>query len=101
LLTRALILGDPLAIPLHQMQAGGLLIFSFFMITDPRSTPDSAIGRALFVIAVAALAYWLQSRWQMREGLFFALACVSPLTPLLDRLWPRPRFQWRPSPQET
>jgi Na+-transporting NADH:ubiquinone oxidoreductase subunit NqrB len=97
LLLRALILGDPLAIPLHQMQAGGLLIFAFFMVTDPRSTPDSALGRGVFVVAVAALAYKFQFDWQMREGLFFALACIAPLTPLLDRLWPAPRFVWRPT----
>ena len=41
LLVRAVWLGDPLAIPLHQLQSGSLLIFSFFMISDPRTTPDS------------------------------------------------------------
>ena len=40
LLARAFWLGDPLAIPLHQMQSGSLLIFAFFMISDPRTTPD-------------------------------------------------------------
>jgi len=33
---RALWLGDPLAIPIHQMQSGALLIFAFFMISDPK-----------------------------------------------------------------
>src|SRR5215831_19325829 len=41
LLARAWWLGDPLAIPLHQLQSGSLLIFTFFMISDPRTTPDS------------------------------------------------------------
>src|SRR5262245_33107271 len=40
LITRALWLGDPLTIPLHQLQSGTLLIFSFFMITDPKTTPN-------------------------------------------------------------
>jgi Na+-transporting NADH:ubiquinone oxidoreductase subunit NqrB len=94
LMLRAVWLGDPLAIPLHQLQSGALLLFGFFMITDPRSTPDRRIGRVLFAVAVAGLAYWLQFRWQLRPALFYALAALSPLSPLLDRLLPAPRFRW-------
>ncbi len=95
LLWRAWSMGDPLAIPLNQLQSGALLLFSFFMITDPRSTPDRRLGRILFAMSVALLAYWLQFRWQLRPALFFALAAISPLTPLIDRLLPAPRFLWR------
>mgnify|MGYP001580165330 FL=1 len=45
LLGRAWWLGDPLSIPLHQLQNGALLIFAFFMICDPKTTPDAARGR--------------------------------------------------------
>lgn len=95
LLWRAWSLGDPLAIPVNQLQSGALLLFSFFMITDPRSTPDRRLGRILFAAAVAMLAYWLQYRWQLRPALFYALAAISPLTPLIDRFLPAPRFVWR------
>ena len=44
LVARALWLGDPLVIPLHQLQSGSLLIFTFFMISDPRTTPEFAPG---------------------------------------------------------
>jgi Na+-transporting NADH:ubiquinone oxidoreductase subunit NqrB len=94
LIARALYLGDPLAIPLHQMQTGALLVFTFFMITDPRATPDSRFGRILLAVAVAGLAYHLQFKMQMRPGLLFALAALSPLTILLDRLMPAQRFNW-------
>jgi Na+-transporting NADH:ubiquinone oxidoreductase subunit NqrB len=93
---RALSFGDPLTIIANQLQSGALLLFSFFMITDPRSTPDRRLGRILFAVAVAGLAYWLQFRWQLRPALFFALAAVSPLTPLIDWLLPATRFAWRP-----
>jgi enediyne biosynthesis protein E5 len=76
---RAWSLGDPLAIPMNQLQSGALLLFSFFMITDPRSTPDRRLGRILFAVSVALLAYWLQFRWQLRPALFYALAAMSPL----------------------
>ena len=94
LLLRAWYLGDPLAIPLHQIQSGGLLIFALFMITDPRSTPDSRIGRMLFAAAIAVLAHAFLFRWQLREGVFYALVLVSFFTPIIDRLWPGQRFAW-------
>ncbi len=94
LLTRCLILGDPLTIPAHQMQSGALLLFAFFMITDPRATPDHRWGRALFATSVALLAYHLQFDEQIRPGLFLALAALSPLVPLIDHALPAPRFTW-------
>ncbi len=46
-------LGEPLAIPLHRFESGALLLFAFFMISDPRTTPDSRAGRVLFAVLVA------------------------------------------------
>jgi Na+-transporting NADH:ubiquinone oxidoreductase subunit NqrB len=94
LLARCLILGDPLAIPIHQMQSGALLLFAFFMLTDPRATPDHRWGRALFAVSVGLLAYHLQFDDQIRPGMFLALAALSPLVPLIDRAMPAPRFTW-------
>ena len=95
LLARAVWLGDPLTIPLHQMQSGSLLIFAFFMISDPRTAPAARIGRFLFALAVALLAYRLAFFWQMRPALYVALIACSPLTLLIDRVFPARRFAWR------
>ncbi len=92
---RALYLGDPLTIPLHQMQSGALIVFTGFMITDPRSTPNHWIGRMIFAASVALLGHWLQWKWQMRPGLLYALVLCCPLTPLLDVLFRAKRFTWR------
>ena len=35
-------LGEPMAIPLHRLQSGALLLFAFFMISDPRRRPIRA-----------------------------------------------------------
>jgi Na+-transporting NADH:ubiquinone oxidoreductase subunit NqrB len=94
LAARCVSLGDPWTIPIHQIQSGALLIFACFMITDPRSTPDARLARILFAALVAALAHLLQFRFQIREGLFYALTMVSFTTPLLDTLCPKERFQW-------
>jgi enediyne biosynthesis protein E5 len=95
LFARAAYLGDPFAIPLHQLQSGAVLIFTGFMITDPRSTADHRAGRILFAIAVAALAVLLSMRFQLVGAPLFALALLSPFTPLIDRFLPAGRFQWR------
>jgi enediyne biosynthesis protein E5 len=94
LLARAMWLGDPLVIPLHQLQSGSLLIFTFFMISDPRTSPDSAAGRFLFAFAVALLAHYMAFFMQMRPALYFALVLLSPATIVLDRLIPAQRFTW-------
>lgn len=96
LLARALWLGDPLSIPLHQLQSGSLLLFSFFMITDPRSTPDDWRARVAFAVAVACLGHWLAFWMQMRPALYVSLFALSPLVPLLDWALPARRFAWRP-----
>jgi enediyne biosynthesis protein E5 len=94
LLLRAFWLGDPLAIPLHQLQSGSLLIFSFFMISDPRTSPDSRLGRFIFALAVALLGHYLAFFMQMRPALYVALVALSPLVLLIDRIFPAERFVW-------
>src|SRR5437763_793976 len=59
LVARALWLGDPLAIPIHQLESGSLLIFTFFMISDPRTSPDSRLGRLIFAASVACAAHYM------------------------------------------
>lgn len=95
LLGRALWLGQPLAIPLHQLQNGAFLIFSFFMISDPKTTPDSRAGRILFALLVALGAGFVHFVLFRPNGLLYSLAFVSPLVPLLDRLLPGSRYSWR------
>jgi enediyne biosynthesis protein E5 len=100
LLARAWWLGDPLAIPLHQLQSGSLLIFAFFMISDPRTSPDSRLGRFIFAFSVAACAHYMAFFMQMRPALYVALIMLSPLTLLIDRVMPAQRFAWnRPAVQ--
>jgi enediyne biosynthesis protein E5 len=100
LLARATWLGDPLAIPLHQLQSGSLLIFSFFMISDPKTAPDSRLGRFLFAFTVAATAHWLAFFMQMRPALYVALIALSPIVVLIDRFLPTRRFTWpHPAPE--
>ena len=81
---RAMWLGDPLSIPMHQLQNGALLIFAFFMISDPKTTPNTAAGRVLFGALVAAIAYTIQFVLFEPNGPIIALILSAPLVPLID-----------------
>ena len=94
LLGRSLLLGDPLAIAAHHLANGALLIFAFFMISDPKTTPDSAAGRALFGATVAAAAFTIQFLAWRPYGPLLALYFCMPLTPLLDRWLRGDRYDW-------
>jgi enediyne biosynthesis protein E5 len=87
LLLRAQHLGDPLTIPLHQVQSGALLLYAFFMVTDPKTTPRQFWVRAAFVVAVACLAHRLAFFYQLRPALYWALFVLAPAVPLLDALF--------------
>ncbi len=96
-------LGQPPAIPLHRLQSGALLLFAFFMISDPRTTPDSRRGRVLFAVLVAGGAAFVQFALLRTNGLLWSLAACSLLTPLIDRWLPHSRYTWprgsaRPAP---
>lgn len=98
LFARALWLGDPLTIPFHQIESGALLIFAFFMISDPKTTPDSRNGRILFSLVVAVAALYVQFGLFRPNGPLWGLIACAPLVPLLDRLLPDIRYDWaRPS----
>src|SRR5207253_10730275 len=91
---RALWLGDPWAIPIKQLQSGALLLFTFYMISDPKTTPDSRTGRILFALLVAAGTAYIQFGLYRTNGLLWSLALFSLLTPLIDRFLPGIKYEW-------
>src|SRR5262245_14631597 len=93
---RSLYLGEPMTIPLHRLQSGALLLFTFFMISDPKTTPDSRIGRVLFAALVAFGAWYVQFRLFRTNGLLWSLAACAMLVPLIDHVLPGRRYRWTP-----
>ena len=98
LLGRALWLGDPLAIPFHQLQNGALLLFAFFLISDPKTTPNTAAGRALYAVLVATVAFTIQFVIYEPHGPMIALFLCAPVVPFIDFYYRGPAYRWdRPS----
>lgn len=96
LIGRSLYLHEPLTIPFHRLESGALLLFTFFMISDPRTTPSSRPGRILFAALVAAGAAYIQLRLFRTNGLLWSLALFSMSVPLIDWLLPGDKYQWKP-----
>ena len=101
LIGRALWVGAPLDIPIHALMSGSLLIFAFFMISDPPTTPRASLGRLTFAFLVAALAFYLAYHEQQKAALYISLVLLSPASLLIDRVFPGARFAWRPADAET
>lgn len=104
LISWSLWMDKPLIEPIQRLQTGSLLIFTFYMITDPKSTPDSRLGRFIFGVAVAALGIYLQLAHSIPGGLIISLVFLSLMTPFLDQWFPGEKFQWQnssPAPSRT
>jgi hypothetical protein len=92
---RAIWLDDPFSIPLHQMQNGALLIFAFFMISDPKTTPNTAAGRILYAALVASVAYTIQFIYYQPNGPILALIMCAPMVPIIDALLHGRIYRWK------
>jgi len=72
-----------------------VLIFLFFMITDPKTTPTGQVGRIVFGVLVAVVSTLLIApqvdEWGTKVGLLTGLVLVCAARPVLDRLVPEPR----------
>jgi Na+-transporting NADH:ubiquinone oxidoreductase subunit NqrB len=89
-------LGQPWAVWWHQLTNGTLLLFTFFMISDPMTIPNRRFGRIVHAAVVVALHYLWSFHFYKQNGLILSLFAASLLVPLWDKLWPEGRYQWLP-----
>jgi Na+-transporting NADH:ubiquinone oxidoreductase subunit NqrB len=84
-----LVLGWPADHFLHQLNSGTLLLFSFFMITDPASTPRHRTARMVWAGLTGYLAFYLQAFQWINGAPLWALFFMSTLSPLFDLAYQR------------
>ena len=74
-----------------------VLIFLFFMITDPKTVPAGQVGRVVFGLLVAAASTLLiapqTNEFGTKVALLTGLVVVCAARPLLDRLLPAPKSE--------
>ncbi|MEO7306072.1 MAG: RnfABCDGE type electron transport complex subunit D [Ferruginibacter sp.] len=88
-------LGWPMDHFIQSVSTGSLLLFSFFMITDPKTIPNHTVVRILWCAAIAAVAFYLTAFKFMNGAPIFVLILAQPLVPILDKLFKAKKFEWR------
>ncbi len=78
----------------QQMSSGATLLFAFFMISDPMTTPQHRPLRVFYAIGVAVAAFVWQFVLYEPHGLIVCLFAASFLVPLINWAWPAKRFAW-------
>jgi Na+-transporting NADH:ubiquinone oxidoreductase subunit NqrB len=92
-------LGWPMDFFLQSVSTGSLLLFSFFMITDPKTIPNHKWARIIWCIIIAAVSFYLNTFKFINGAPIFVLILAQPLVPLLDWLFKAKSFEWVTSPK--
>jgi len=89
------VLGWPLDHFIHSVSTGSLLLFTFFMISDPRTSPNHPVARMLWAVLIASVAFYLTAfKWKYNT-IIWVLVAAAPLVPLLDKMLKAKSFEWK------
>jgi len=95
LFTRQILyLGWPLDFFGQSITTGSLLLFSFFMISDPKTAPDHKTARIIWAMLTGVLSFYLTAFKFVNAAPVWVLILSAPLVPLLDKIFIAKRFQW-------
>ncbi len=78
----------------HKFNSGTILLFAFFMITDPKTSPGSRKGRIIWGAMIALLSFGLSQVYYFYQAPLIALFIVSLCTPIMDRVFVSRKFSW-------
>jgi len=91
------VLGWPMDYFIHSVSTGSLLLFTFFMISDPRTSPNHPLARIIWAVLIAAVAFYLAAfKWKYNT-IIWVLVAAAPLVPVLDTLFKSKTFAWKPA----
>lgn len=82
---------------LYKFTNGTILLFAFFMITDPVTTPKSLKARLIWGASIGVLTFVLSNWFQNYTAPIWALAIVTPFSLLLNSIYKGKTFSWLPS----
>lgn len=92
------VLGWPLDYLMHSVTTGSLLLFTFFMISDPRTSPNHPVARIIWAGLIAFVSFYLSAfKWKYNTPVW-VLVAAAPLVPVLDKILKAEIFQWKSSP---
>ncbi|MCF7873664.1 MAG: RnfABCDGE type electron transport complex subunit D [Candidatus Omnitrophica bacterium] len=76
--------------PIFHLLAGGLLLGTFFMATDPATTPVTIKGRFIFGATCGILIMLIRYFSNLPEGVMYSILFCNALVPLINR-YTRPK----------
>jgi enediyne biosynthesis protein E5 len=79
----------------QSISTGSLLLFSFFMISDPKTAPNHAAARIVWAMLIAVVAFYLSAFKWMNSTPIYVLVFAAPLVPLLNKLMKAKAFEWK------
>jgi len=91
---QVLVLGWPQDYFWHSISSGSLLLFSWFMISDPKTSPDHPLARVLWAMGIAAVSFYLSAFQWMYNTPILVLVAAAPVVPVMDKLFRARRFEW-------
>ncbi|UKN02350.1 RnfABCDGE type electron transport complex subunit D [Paracrocinitomix mangrovi] len=78
----------------HKFSSGTLLLFTFFMITDPMTIPNSRKARVFWSIILATATFILGNYVQIYTAPIWVLFFMTPITVFFDKILPAGKFEW-------
>jgi Na+-transporting NADH:ubiquinone oxidoreductase subunit NqrB len=94
-LRQIIYLGWPMDYFIQSISTGSLLLFSFFMITDPKTIPNHLWARILWCMAIAGIAFYLTAFKFINGAPILVLVASQPLVPVLDHFFRAKKFEWQ------
>jgi Na+-translocating ferredoxin:NAD+ oxidoreductase subunit D len=79
------IIGISQVSPIFHLFAGGLILGSFFMATDPVTSPISNKGQWIFGIGCGIITILIRIWGGYPEGVSYSILLMNVVTPLIDR----------------
>lgn len=91
------VLGWPMDHFIHSISTGSLLLFTFFMISDPRTSPNHPLARIIWAVLIAIISFYLAAfKWKYNTPIW-VLVAAAPLVPVFDKIFKAKDFHWGPS----
>lgn len=70
--------------PVFHLITGGATLFAFFMATDPKSSPETPVGKLLAGISIGLITIVIRNFSAYPEEMFIAILIMNGLTPLIN-----------------
>jgi enediyne biosynthesis protein E5 len=84
----------PMDFFIQSITTGSLLLFSFFMISDPKTSPNHPAARILYGMIMAGAAFYITAFYFVNSAPIWVIVIGAPIVWVLDKIFTSKAFQW-------